>query len=203
MVHRLLGVTGECDLCSDFPGVWSDISGRFPERHYHDSGLGTMHAVWSATRHLSPDRVVETGVARGFTSAVILSAMAANGRGHLWSIDLPEVNLVVSGGAGGAVSPELTSRWTWSRGGSRRLLPLILAEHGPLDVFIHDSLHTRTNMLFEMRLAWSALRPGGLLLVDDADHNSAFTEFVAENEARWGAGVQGNRPGVFGAVLKP
>ncbi len=203
VVHRLLGVTGHCEVCAPFDEVWTSITDRFPERHYHDSGLGTMTAVWAATRHLRPERVVETGVARGFTSAVILSAMEANGSGHLWSIDLPEVNLVRSGGAGAAVDPDLGGRWTWLRGGSRRLLPKIIEANSPLDLFVHDSLHTRSNMLFEMRLAWSALRPGGLLLVDDVDHNSAFSEFTAGIDAPHGAGVQGNRPGVFGAVLKP
>ena len=203
VVHRLLGVTGECAICAPFDQVWDSITARFPERHHHDSGLGTMTAVWAATRHLRPERAVETGVARGFTSAVILSAMQANGAGHLWSIDLPEVNLIRSGGAGAAVDPGLADRWTWLKGGSRRLLPDLLERNTPVDLFVHDSLHTRANMLFEMRLAWAALRPGGLLLVDDVDHNSAFAEFTAGIDAPHGSGVQGNRPGVFGAALKP
>lgn len=35
----------------------------------------------------TPEKVLETGVARGVTSRVILEAMSINGTGHLWSID--------------------------------------------------------------------------------------------------------------------
>ena len=34
-------------------------------------------------------KVIETGVARGVTSRIILEAMALIGSGHLWSVDLP------------------------------------------------------------------------------------------------------------------
>lgn len=203
IVHKLLGLTDDCPVCAEFDAVWARIDAQFPGSHYHDSGLGILRGVWAATRHLSASTIVETGVARGFSSAVILSALAANGDGHLWSIDLPEVNLVRSGAAGSAVPPDLRGRWTWLKGGSRRLLPSLIDQHGPLDLFVHDSLHTRSNMLFEMRLAWDALRPGGLLLVDDIDHNSAFADFTTGLDVPWAVGGQGNRPGAFGAILKP
>jgi hypothetical protein len=47
-----------------------------------------------------------------------------------------------------------------------------------LDAFLHDGEHTYRRMRAEHDLAWSALRPGGLLLNGDAPLNSAFEEFV-------------------------
>lgn len=85
----------------------------------------------------------------------------------------------------------------------RRLLPQVLAEQGPVGIFIHDSLHTRANMLFEMGLGWAALEPGGVLLADDVDHNSAFSEFAPRLHGPWAVGVQGNRPGQYAAAVKP
>jgi hypothetical protein len=49
--------------------------------------------AWTVVRHLRPERVVETGVARGVTTAVLLQAMERNGYGALWSIDLPDLRL--------------------------------------------------------------------------------------------------------------
>lgn len=43
------------------------------------------------------------------------------------------------------------------------------AELGKIDLFIHDSLHSEHNVRFEMDLAWSALPPGGAIVVDDID----------------------------------
>ena len=39
-------------------------------------------------------KVVETGVAHGVTSRFILEALERNGRGFLWSIDLPPLEKV-------------------------------------------------------------------------------------------------------------
>ncbi len=70
-----------------------------------------------------------------------------------------------------------SSRWTFIRGSSRRLPPL-LRGFGPLDLFIHDSLHTEYNMLFELRAIWPLLRSGGGIVVDDIDNNWAFDIFA-------------------------
>jgi hypothetical protein len=73
----------------------------------------------------------------------------------------------------------LRTRWTYVRGSSRRRLPGLLAELGEIDVFVHDSAHTHTNMAFEFETAWAVLRPGGVLVSHDVALNSAFAEFAA------------------------
>jgi hypothetical protein len=202
-IHHLLGLADSpCVPCAEFDAFWEDLGTRFGGWHHHDSGIGTVRAAWSATRHLRPHAAVETGVARGFTSATVLAAMRANGEGRLWSIDLPEVHLVRSGAAGAAVDASLAERWVCEQGSSRRLLPSLLDRLGEIDLFVHDSLHTRANMLFEMQAAWAHLRPGGLLLADDVDHNTAFSEFARRVAAPHVVGRQGTRAGAFGALHK-
>lgn len=49
-----------------------------------------------------------------------------------------------------------------------------------IDLFVHDSLHTRDNLLFELRAAWPKLRLGGLLMADDADDNDGASVFADE-----------------------
>jgi len=41
-------------------------------------------------------------------------------------------------------------------------------------MFIHDSLHTATNTLFEMEQAASVMPPGGVMLVDDMGAHNGF-----------------------------
>jgi hypothetical protein len=48
-----------------------------------------------------------------------------------------------------------------------------------IDMFVHDSLHTRRTMRFELRTVWPATRGGDLALVDDVD-NQFFRDFVRE-----------------------
>ena len=65
-----------------------------------DAGMCT--AIWCAVRHCRPEAaVLETGVAHGVSSRVVLEALALNDRGHLWSIDIANpLNVRVHGPGG-------------------------------------------------------------------------------------------------------
>jgi hypothetical protein len=199
-----LGAPATCDVCSDFDDVWTSVTARLPGSCRHDAGAGLARTVWAVVRHLRPERVVETGVARGVTTAVLLQAMERNGHGGLWSIDLPDLRLAWDGDVSAAVPAGLRGRWTYVRGSSRRFLPAVLADLGRIQLFLHDGLHTHGNMLFEFGMAWRHLTPGGLLLSDDVDSNGAFGHF-----GRWTASPlvltcpEETKTGAYGLVRKP
>jgi predicted O-methyltransferase YrrM len=136
---------------------------------------------YAAVRAFQPDIVVETGIANGVSSAYLLLALQMNGRGTLYSVGLDEPKYLPSGKSLGWIVPrELQASWKLQVGDSRAILPRLLAEIGSTDIFIHDSLHTYEHMLWEYRVAFPHLRPGGLLFSDDAMWNSAFPEFALE-----------------------
>ena len=138
-------------------------------------------AQYAAVRVLRPDRVVETGVANGVSSAYFLLALHLNNRGTLYSVELGDPRYFPSGRSPGWVVPEwLKSRWKMLLGDSRDILPGLLAQLGSIDVFIHDSAHTYDQMIWEYRQAYPRIREGGLLLSDDALWNPAFTDFAQE-----------------------
>lgn len=136
---------------------------------------------YAAVRAFQPNVVVETGIANGVSSAYLLLALQANDRGTLYSIGLNDPQYLPAGKSLGWIVPqELQSRWELAVGDSRTILPRLLGEIGSTDMFIHDSLHTYDHMLWEYRVAYPHLRPGGLLCSDDANWNSAFPEFALE-----------------------
>jgi hypothetical protein len=149
--------------------------GRFTTAHNADFTLASV--VYLVCRQLRPAVVVETGVAYGVTSSFVLLALERNGVGELWSVDLPPLGRDADQYVGALVPQHLRSRWHLHRGVSRRLLPRILPPLGRVDVFIHDSLHTYRNMLWEFETVWPFLAPGGMLISDDIGGNSAFAEF--------------------------
>ncbi len=142
-----------------------------------------LRIVGTVTRLTRPDVLVETGVALGFTTATILRAMAENGRGHLYSLDLPALQYDPDDPVGRAVPEELKDRWTLRLGDSRKTLGPLCSEVGPIDIFLHDALHTYSSQMREYRSAWPHIRPGGLLISDDVN-NPAFIEFAASVGAR-------------------
>lgn len=187
-LHRALGVSWPCPLSSEFWDLWPRVVepmlqagaqlGRGAFAGWGDGDPGFARAVWCLVRHLQPHTVVETGVARGITTRVVLEALEDNGGGHLWSVDLPPASAPQAHAQIGMAVPDfIRHRWTYVRGSSRHRLPRLLADREQIDLFIHDSKHTRRNLLFELDRAWTSLRSGGVVLADDIDLNCGFHEF--------------------------
>jgi hypothetical protein len=57
-------------------------------------------------------------------------------------------------------------------------MPPLVAEVGKVELFIHDSLHTFKNTLFEMEQAASVMPPGGVMLIDDIRSHDGFATFA-------------------------
>lgn len=222
-LHRLLGVSWPCAATSEFWDLWTEVIaslrakglriGRGAYGGWGDGEPGMTRAVWCLTRHLEPDKVVETGVARGITSRFVLEALERNGAGHLWSIDLPpQTKERLHREIGAAVPEHRHGRWSYVEGSSRRRLPGLLRELGEIDLFVHDSRHTERNLRFELDRAWTALSPGGVLVADDIDLNWGFHSFTkALPGRRWLVchaeplepdPVRRDQKGLFGIVQK-
>jgi hypothetical protein len=178
----------------------------------NDGDAAFVRALWCLTRHLKPERIVETGVAHGVSSRFLLEALERNGKGQLFSIDLPPLERTWRSQVGMAVKGHVADRWTYIKGSSRLRLSNLLSKLGGIDLFIHDSLHSERNVRFEMDLAWPALRPGGVLVVDDVDANWGFRSFtknlsdqefmICEAEPIRPDLRRFNQKGLFGIILK-
>src|SRR5207245_5988852 len=95
---------------------------------------------------------------------------------------------------GWLVEEHLRKRWTLELGSSKEKLKPILDKSGSIDMFFHDSEHTYENMIFEYSTAWRYLKPGGFLVSDDVDWNTAFADFAK------GKGATGRVISGFGAL---
>lgn len=212
-LHAALGARWPCAASNPFDELWETIqselratglrTGRGVFGGWDDADVGLGRAVSCLATHLRPEAVVETGVARGLTSRIVLESLHAAGRGHLWSIDLLPIDESLHAETGAAVPQTLRTRWTYIEGASRRRLRPVLVEHGPIDLFIHDSLHTARNLHFELEHAWSALRPGAAVVADDIHRNDAFGDFAsATRDAAALVVSHSDGLGCFGIMLR-
>jgi predicted O-methyltransferase YrrM len=145
---------------------------------------GSAPELYTIARIVRPSLVVETGVANGISSAFILEAMRKNDKGKLISVTLPGGldPLIPSGTDVGWVVPgTLRDRWSLQLGASSQLLPEIVRQQGPVDIFFHDSDHSYENMLMEFETVWPCVKPGGYLLADDVWQNNALSDFCKKN----------------------
>ncbi|HEY8301938.1 MAG TPA: class I SAM-dependent methyltransferase [Jatrophihabitans sp.] len=193
-LHEMLGLPWPCAEQAPFPTLWNDIEsglrgagvrvGLASYRGWNDGDRAFAAATWCAVRHQRPAAVVETGVAHGLTSRVVLEGLERNGNGRLHSVDLPAIDPALHKEIGVAVPDRLRPRWTYVAGTSRQCLRGLVQSLPGVDLFIHDSLHTQRNMRFELEVVWPRLREGAIALVDDIDRNPAFAEFAAAARPR-------------------
>jgi predicted O-methyltransferase YrrM len=137
--------------------------------------------LYLVVRAARPHRVVETGVRPGYSTAWILAALDANGRGELTSLGPGPTSGRSSGvrevGVGQFVAPSLRSRWTLALGNSEDRLREILATSAGVDLFFYDNGPDVSRARFELRAAWEALTPTGILLAHHVEANSAWADF--------------------------
>ena len=131
-------------------------------------------------RILKPKIIVETGVAYGLSSLYILKALENNNLGKLYSIDSVfrpwhSENMI------GSIIPEnLKKNWNLILGSSNKVLPDLFENLTEVDIFIHDSLHTYKNMMFEFECALNNIK-NGIIISDDILGNDAFYDFSIKN----------------------
>ena len=145
----------------------------------HELPQGAL--LYLIVRAAGPDRVVETGVRPGYTTAWILAALHAAQRGELVSLGPGPVtgraNAVQQVSVGQFVPPTLRSRWTLALGNSEERLRDILASTAKVDLFLYDNGPETARARFELRAAWDALSPRGILLAHRIDASPAWAEF--------------------------
>jgi hypothetical protein len=155
---------------------------------YGSIGLLACSHIYSIIRERQPNLIIETGIGRGVTSTFILAALQKNGHGKLISIDKgSETGQLVFNG--------LRTNWDKRVGKTSDVLPTI---NEPVDIFLHDSLHTYDNMSFEFEWANQHLTSGLILSHDIGTNNSLYdfakkynkqVQYLPTTKNRYGVGV--------------
>ena len=112
----------------------------------------------------------------------ILKALQKNQVGRLHSIDSVFRPWQRKEMIGAIIPDELKSRWNFVFGKSSEKLEQVFEKIENVDIFIHDSLHTYKNMIFEFEAAEKNMRKNGIILSDDVLDNDAFYDFTNKKE---------------------
>jgi hypothetical protein len=188
--QRTLGEPELAGLTSHLRRQMESLPPEAPFGVFHNGDMVLAQLCYAVARLMKPKTVVETGVCYGVTSAHLLTALEGNGSGRLYSIDLPPLGKNNKDYVGWLIPDELRKRWTLRRGTSRKLLGPVLKQLGPVDLFVHDSLHTYKNMRMEFEMVWPHLTGGSVLIADDIEGNKAFQEFTERSDVAFHAAIR-------------
>lgn len=151
-------------------------------------GGGHYGLLYFLVSSIKPSVVVETGVAAGFSSKAILTAMNENGSGHLFSSDFPYCRLEQPEKyIGVLVDNSLKERWSLHIEGDRKNIPAIVSELQPgcLDLFHYDSDKSYSGRQFAFNALEPFLSDSSICIFDDIQNNWHFRDLVKSQTWPW------------------
>ena len=144
-----------------FPDIW-DV----------ESNLASF--LYAYVMEKKPLVVVETGVANGFSTKILMRALEQTG-GELHSFDVRrECSLAYQG----------SGNWNFHLVPMRNQKSFFQDSTSQMDVdlWFHDGDHSFMWQQFEYNLASSRLAPNGVVISDDVDSSEAWMEFCVKKE---------------------
>lgn len=133
--------------------------------------------LYLLTRTIRPELMVETGVANGASTFLVLTAMEENGVGRLVSTDITaDVGSLLT------EAERASGRWDL-RVIAPDGFPAVASAVGAVDVFLHDSDHSYANVHGEVTAIWQHVRPGGFVIADDGELSFGMVDAVAGAKA--------------------
>lgn len=166
-------------LEQDHPGMLEEAARKEASAKEKMGGGGSADLIYALCQALNVRTAVETGVAYGYSSLAILSAVSKLG-GHLHSVDMPHIWSRDRSQVGIVVPPILRSSWTLLQCPDSIGLERALQASKPLDFCHYDSDKSYEGRSWGYRVMWKSLRDGGLFMSDDIGDNTAFRDFAAE-----------------------
>lgn len=144
-------------------------------------GPGDLNLLYHLVKRTQAARVIETGVAYGWSSLAILLALEKNPDALLISSDMPYVQDKNDAYVGCVVyKGEWRRKWDLVRKSDRQAIPYAIKKLGTIDLCHYDSDKSYRGRAWAYPKLWAALRPGGLFISDDVGDNLGFRDFSAQ-----------------------
>lgn len=142
-------------------------------------GPGDLSLIYSAVVLSNAHKVIETGVAYGWSSLAILAGLLDKDGAKLISVDMPYPKMGNESFVGIVVPERFKSYWSLIRQPDRPGVQKAIAQHkGEIDLCHYDSDKSWYGRNYAYPMLWDALKTGGVFISDDIQDNMAFAEFV-------------------------
>jgi hypothetical protein len=175
------------DLFPDYDYV--EITERFPNefrkateiingQSFNWGGQGNISLNYNLAEALKAESVLETGVAYGWSTLSILLSLKERPAGELVSVDMPFFGVTNEKDIGCVVPQKLRSPWTLLPYADKDGIPKALRRLKNPDFCHYDSDKSYSGKSWAFPKLWEALKPGGVLAVDDISDNLAFRDFA-------------------------
>jgi hypothetical protein len=177
-LKSLLGEGNYQDLSFIFPGEMKTAKTTADNAPVKMGGEGATSFIYHLVKHSGAEKIIETGVAYGWSSLAILLAIGDKANARLISNDMPYINMGNDDYVGCVVPENLKDKWELQRLPDVNGIPLALKKFNhQIDLCHYDSDKSYTGRTWASPLLWKALKEGGYFVSDDINDNLAFSHF--------------------------
>jgi len=167
-----------------FPSIMKQATEKASTVEVQMGGEGELSLLYHLCIGFKVKKVIESGVAYGWSSLAILLAIKDTEGATLISNDMPYVKMDNEDFVGVVVPNEYRNKWELQRSPDISGLPKAFKKmKGSIDLFHYDSDKSYVGRMWASKLIWKHLKPGGLFISDDINDNLAFKHF-SENVDR-------------------
>jgi len=160
-----------------FPVFFQNAKEKITQLPVKMGGEADLELLYYLAEHWRAKTMVETGVAYGWSSSVLLFSIK-NREGVLYSTDMPYPKLNNENFVGCIVPEELKSKWNLINLPDRQAFKLIDKQVASIDLCHYDSDKSYRGRMWAYNWLWSKLREGGVFISDDVNDNVAFRDFA-------------------------
>ena len=167
-------------------------------------GPGNVDLLYWISEYLQAKKVIETGVAYGWSSLAILLSIVHRENTILISTDRPYPKLNNDDYVGCVVPDSYKSNWQIIKMADRDALPLALKKLNTIDMCHYDSDKSYEGRIWAYPLLWKAIRSGGCFISDDINDNLAFHDFCKKIDKKPYIVETAGEPGIkhVGVLIK-
>lgn len=177
-LQQLLGNNHFTDINTDFATEMQEAQQRADSSPVKMGGAGATSFLYNIVFYSGAKKIIETGVAYGWSSLAILLAIRNKEGALLISNDMPYINMGNDDYVGCVVPDSLKKQWDLQRSPDVNGIPLALKKlNQQIDLCHYDSDKSYTGRTWASPLLWNALKPGGFFVSDDINDNLAFKHF--------------------------
>jgi predicted O-methyltransferase YrrM len=160
-----------------FKGELSKAKKRKEECLVEMGGPTNINLLYHLTEFIKAKKVIETGVAHGWSSLAILLSLQNRGDSTLISTDKPYPGMNNEAYVGCVVPNKLREKWKIIKSPDRDAVPKAIEILKDIDLCHYDSDKTYEGRSQSYPQLWKALRRGGVFISDDIGDNLAFHDF--------------------------
>jgi predicted O-methyltransferase YrrM len=179
-IEKIVGQRPGGQITALFPEVFAAARRQQQQVPVWMGGAGDLNLIYWLAHFSNALRIIETGVAFGWSSLAFLLAIRERADAHLVSVDMPYPRINNDKYVGCVVPVSLRAQWTLLRYADREGLPRAIAQLGGIDLCHYDSDKRYRSRMWAYPRLWRALRPGGLLISDDIGDNVAFRDYCQQ-----------------------